>query len=260
MNAAATAPGSLDAPLTRSTSSSRILAVFRLHFVNPMIVAWMPLMIYSFIFLVNWLIWLVVALASDGKTAGMSQGTSWSGASLFIFVWLLVIAVQAMNRTFHFALGFGTTRRDYYLGTLAALVLLAAGWSVIFGILAAIEEATGGWGLGGHMFAAVYFGDDGAFARTWYVFLLMLFFASIGLIAGSLFVRWKSIGLIGFFAVITLLILAAGTIIAFTQSWPAVGSFLESLGFAGIYALLLIPVVIAVPLGYLLLRRATARS
>ncbi len=259
MNAAATAPGTLDAPLARSTSSSRILAVFRLHFVNPMLVAWMPLMIYTFIFAVNWLIWLIVSIVSHGDTEGMTRGTSWSGASLFIFVWLLVVAVQAMNRTFHFALGFGATRRDYYLGTLLALVTLAAGWSILFSILGAIEDATGGWGLGGHMFAAVYFGDNGPIARTWYVFLLTLFFSAIGLVAGSLYVRWKTFGLVAFFAAIALLLLGAGTLIALTDSWGAVGSFLEGLGFAGVYPLLLIPVAIAVPLGYLGLRRATAR-
>jgi len=255
MNAAATAL----APTT-SAHPSRVLAVFRLHFVNPVTVAWMPLGIYGFIFAMNWLIWLIVNVSTSDGREGMAEGTTWSGASMFIFVWLLVIAVQAMNRTFHFALGFGATRRDYYLGTLAALVLSAAGWSIVFGILAVIEEATDGWGLGGHMFASVYFGDDGPIARVWYVFLLMLFFTAIGLVAGALFVRWRTFGLIGFFAVLALVLVGGLAWIGLTNSWAAVGSFFGTLGFAGGYPLFLVPIAIAVALGYLALRRATARS
>jgi len=247
-----------EVPVTRRPS--RILAVFKLHFANPMTVAWMPLGIYGFIFLMNWLIWLIVSLSASDGGEGMNEGTTWSGASLFIFVWMLVVAVQAMNRTFHFALGFGATRRDYYLGTLAALAVSGAGWAIVFGILAVVEEATGGWGLGGHMFAAVYFGDDGPFARVWYAFLLMLFFTAVGLVAGALFVRWRTFGLIGFFAVLALLLVGGIAWIALTDSWAAVGSFFGTLGFAGSYPLLLIPIAIATALGYLALRRATARS
>jgi len=255
MNAAA---ATLAVPATGRPN--RVLAVFRLHFVNPVTVAWMPLGIYAFIFAMNWLIWLIVNVATTDSREGMSEGTTWSGASMFIFVWLLVIAVQAMNRTFHFALGFGATRRDYYLGTIAALVVSAAGWAILFGILAMIEEATDGWGLGGHMFASVYFGDDGPIARIWYVFLLMLFFTALGLVAGALFVRWRTFGLIGFFAVLALVLIGGVAWIALTSSWAAVGSFFGTLGFAGSYPLLLVPVAIAGLLGYVALRRATARS
>jgi len=239
---------------------NRVLAVFKLHFVNPVTVAWMPLGIYGLIFAMNWLIWLIISVSASDGGDGMSEGTTWSGASMFIFVWLLVIAVQAMNRTFHFALGFGATRRDYYLGTLAALVLSAAGWAILFGILGMIEDATDGWGLGGHMFASVYFGDDGPLARTWYVFLLMLFFTALGLVAGSLFVRWRTLGLIAFFAVFGLLVIGGIAWIALTNSWAAVGSFFVTLGFAGSYPLLLVPIAIGALLGYVALRRATARS
>jgi len=242
-------------------SANRIGAAFKLHFANPMTVVTLPLMIFAFIFAVNWIIWLIVNLAaSEEGTEGMTSGTSWSGASMFIFVWLLVLAVQAMNRTFHFALGFGTTRRDYFLGTVAALLALCAGWAVVFGILAGLEELTGGWGLGGHMFAVQYFGSDGPFVRVWYVFLVMLFFAALGLIAGALFVRWRQLGLIGFFAAFALVLVAAFGTIALTDSWERVGRFFAGLGFAGTYPLLLVPVAIAGGLGYLALRRATARS
>ena len=256
----------MNATTTTATQSptvahpNRILAVVKLHFVNPVTVLWTPLGIYGLIFALNWLIWLIVSISASDGGAGMSEGTTWSGASMFIFVWLLVVAVQAMNRTFHFALGFGATRRDYYLGTLLALVASAAGWAILFGVLAMVEEATNGWGLGGNMFAAVYFGDDGPLARIWYIFLIMLFFTGIGLVSGSLFVRWRTFGLIGFFAVVALLLVGAFAWIGLTDSWQQVGSFFATLGFAGSYPLLLIPFAVSVALGYLMLRRSIARS
>lgn len=239
---------------------SRVLAVFKLHFVNPTTVVWMPLGIMGLIFAMNWLIWLVIDVATSDGRDGLYEGTTWSGASMFLFVWLLVLAVQAMNRTFHFALGFGATRRDYYLGTTAALVASCVGWAIAFGILGAIEDATGGWGLGGSMFSSVYFGDDGPLARSWYVLLLMLFFTGIGLVAGALFVRWRTFGLIAFFAVLGFLLIGGIAWAALTDSWGRIGAFFGELGFAGAYPLLLVPTAICGLLGYLALRGATARS
>lgn len=248
-------------PVAAVRGRSRIPAVFKLHFANPTTVAWMPAWIYATIFALNWLIWLIVWNATaDLDRSEINQGTSWSGASMFIFVWLLVLAVQAMNRTFHLALGFGSTRRDYFLGTAAALIVVCAGWSIVFGILGAIEDATNGWGLNGHMFAAVYFGDDGPIARTWYVFLLMLFLTSLGLVAGAAWVRWRTFGVIGFFTIIALLLVGGLAWVALTESWVAFGSFFATLGFSGTYALLLVPTIIAGLVGYLALRRATARA
>lgn len=248
----------LAAPATMHRS--RVLAVVKLHFLNPTTVVWTPLYILGIIFAMNWLLWLIIGSATQDGRDGLYEGTTWSGASMFLFVWLLVLAVQAMNRTFHFALGFGATRRDYFLGTAAALVLFCVGWAILFGVLGAIEDATDGWGLGGSMFTSVYFGDDGPIARTWYAFLLMLFFTGIGLVAGALFVRWRTLGLIGFFAVLGFVLIGGIAWLTLTGTWGEFGAFFAGLGFAGSYPLLLVPTVIAGGLGYVALRGATARS
>ncbi len=250
-----------DAPAAARPGSNRVLAVFRLYFVNPTQMVWQPLAILGFIFVINWLIWLIVVLSSHGgATQGMTTGTSWSGASTFAFVWPLVVATQAMNRTFPFALGFTTTRRDFSLGTALALTTLCAGLAIVVGILGVIEDATHGWGLGGHMFAVVYFGHDGPFARTWYVFLLMLAFAFLGSVAGALYVRWRTWGILGFGAAMALLILGSLATLALTNGWSAMYHFFAGLGFAGTFPLLLIPIVISGLVSWAALRGATARS
>ncbi len=254
------AAGAPSAAATPRPGANRILAVFRLHFANPTQMVLQPLAIYGFVFAVNLAIWLIVNISVGSSVVGMEKGTSWSGASGFAFVWQLVVAVQAMNRTFPFALGLTSTRRDFYLGTALALLTMSAAWAVLVGILGAIEDATNGWGLGGHMFAVAYFGHDGPFARTWYVFLLMLFFAALGTVAGSLFVRWRTWGLLGFGAVLAILILGGLAAVALTNGWGAFASFFAGLGFGGSYALLLIPVVVCGVIAWAALRGATARS
>jgi len=249
------------APAVRPTGRNRILAVFRLYFANPTQMVWQPLLILAFIFAVNWLIWLIVAVSSSGSaTEGMSTGTSWSGATAFAFVWPLVVATQAMNRTFPFALGFAATRRDFYLGTALALVAMCAGLAILIGVLAAVEDATNGWGLGGHMFAVTYFGADGPFARTWYVFLLMLCFAFLGSVSGALYVRWRTWGILAFGAALAVLIIGTLAIVALTNGWADVFGFFAGLGFAGSYPLLLIPTVLSGIVGWAAIRGATARS
>lgn len=255
---AITAPLETGNAHTAPNGLARVLRVVKLHFVNATGVVWMPLMIFAAIFLVNWALWLLITLSAGSE--GLERGTSWSGASSFIFVYMLVVAVQAMNLTFSFALGLGSTRRDYALGTGVAFLGLAAVWAVILGVMAWLEELTNGWWLGGRMFAAIYFGDDGSLARTWYVFLIFLFFMALGAVAGALWLRWKQWGLLTFGVSMAAVIIGALAIIGLNQAWPQVGEFFMRVGWAGGYPLLLIPTVIASVIAFLLLRRAPART
>lgn len=61
--------------------------------------------------------------------------------------------MQAINLTFHFALGLGVTRRDYFLGTIVHFATLAASFAVGVPLLAKLEELTDGWGVDGRFFA-----------------------------------------------------------------------------------------------------------
>lgn len=72
---------------------------------------------------------------------------------------MMVVAIQVLNLTFPFALGYGVARRDFYLGTTLSFVMLSVGYGALLTVLGYIEEATGGWGLGGKLFTAIYFSD-----------------------------------------------------------------------------------------------------
>lgn len=246
-------------PLTR-----RLANVARLHLANPFTIFFTPLLILGLIFSVNWVIWLLIWLAAPTDTQSVedvSVGFQYSGASLWIFVYMMVVAIQAMNLSFPFALGFGSTRRDFSLGSAVTFVGLSALYALIYMTLAAIETATGGWGLRGAMFNSLYFDTSAPWAlRLFHVFAGFAFFFAIGTVFGAVYVRWRARGLILFFAALTLVLVGGAVLVTLTESWGVIGDFFVTIGFTGGFGLGLVIAVIAGVAGHLILRRATPRS
>ena len=249
-------------PVVTTGLWNRVTAVVRLQFVNPVTVLLMPTAILLAIFLANVIIWaLIMAGLEEGvDRAEVAEGFQWSGASTFIFVYMMVVAIQSINATFSFALGLSVTRRDYYLGASLSFVILAAIYATGLTVLSAIEEATGGWGLGGRMFTAVYFGDGPWYERSFIFFALLLFFFFVGAAVATVYVRWKALGVTAFFVILGFALIGLVALVTLTDSWPAVGDAFVSAGWVGSYAWSLVVSAIAGVSGYLLLRRATPRS
>ncbi|MEO6115899.1 MAG: ABC transporter permease, partial [Pseudolysinimonas sp.] len=187
------APASHDATPARrygGTPFGRILNVVRLHLGNPYTTIVLPWIILGVILTINIAIWALVALGTHGQhSRDQTTGYSYSGSALYIAVYMMIVAVQAISVTFPFALSYGATRRAYWLGTSLTFVLLSAMYAIGFTILGVIERATNGWGLGGRMFTPIYFGD------TWWERLLvcffgLLFFFFIGSSLAAVWVRW----------------------------------------------------------------------
>jgi hypothetical protein len=240
---------------------NRIWNAARLNLVNRWTVYWIPLMILGFIWLVNLAIWWIIsANVGGGDRQDAMDGTQWSGASFYIFVYMLVIAVQSMNMTFAYALGLSLTRREFYLGSSLAFVLLAFSYGVILTTLSYLEEWTNGWGLGGHMFTSVYFGSGPVWQRLFIFGAAMLFFAFIGAVSGAIFMRWRTNGLLIAAALSTLLIVGAIALITMTQSWGLVGEWFVTSGPQGVIAWTLIPTALAALAGYFILSRATPKG
>ncbi|GAB3585554.1 hypothetical protein GCM10027406_34100 [Leifsonia lichenia] len=246
---------------TTPASAHRIWRVVRLNLVNKWTTIWVPMMIMGFIWLVNYLIWWIIwAATAPADRAHAFEGTQWSGGGFYIFVYMLVVGIQVISMTFPFALGYSVTRRDFYLGSALTFVMLAAGYAIGFTILSALEEATGGWGLGGHLFTSIYFGGGGILARLFIVFVAMLFFFFVGSVSGTLYMRWRMNGVLVAGAVLVLLIVGAVALITFTSSWPAVGAWFATMGPVGVVAWLLVPTALAAVSGYFVISRATPKS
>lgn len=254
----ATAPAIAPAP-----AFERIARVVKLNLVNPWNTIVMPWLILGAIFVLNYGISLIIFAnldAADRADAG--DGMQYSGASSWIFVYLMVVAIQAMNFTFPLALGYGSTRRAFYLGSSLTFVLLSVMWAAGLTLVSWLESVTNGWGIGSRMFTAIYFGgDDTPIWQRSIIFLCVaLFFFFVGAAIASVYVRWRVLGMVVFFFLLGLLLVGAIALVTFTGNWDAVGSFFVTNGATGVALWLLVPTAIAGLAGYLVLRRATPRS
>jgi hypothetical protein len=247
---------------TRPTTTNRVLAVSRLHFVTPSTIIVIPWLIMAVIFAANYVIWWIInrAVESPSDLADAQEGFSYSGATFYIFVYMMVVAVQAVNATFPFAQGYGVTRRDFYLGTSVAFVVLAAMYSAGLTILSYLEDATGGWGLGGRMFTSMYFGTGEWYARFLLFLVIFLFFFFVGSATAAVYVRWRTNGMLTFFALLALLLLGSTALITVTESWAGIGAWFVRNGANGVIVWSLVPTALAAVAGYFVLRRATPRN
>jgi hypothetical protein len=240
----------------------RLFNVVRLHLANPFSILGLPLLVLGIILAANWAIWALLALSgAPGAVGPASEGFTYSGASAWIFVYMMVVAIQAMNLTFPLALGFSSTRRDFYLGSVLTFVGLSAFYALLYGALTAIEDLTGGWGLGGRMFRSIIFGIGEPLPLiVFYAFCGFLFFFFVGAAIASTYVRWRQRGLLACLVIAGVLLIGGAALVTVTASWGGVGSFFATVGLSGGYALSLIVSALAGLAGYLVMRRATPRS
>ncbi|WP_111719278.1 ABC transporter permease [Homoserinimonas sp. OAct 916] len=244
-----------------SATLARIFNVTRLHLINRFPIMVLPLLILAFIFLVNYVIWwLLFDAVGVADRQDAIDGIQFSGASSFIFIYMLVVAVQAVNLTFPFALGFSVTRRDFYLGTCVAFVLLSAYYAAIMTVMAVLERVTNGWGLGGSMFDVVYFREENPVLQFVLFLLIFLFFFFIGAATASVYVRWRANGMYVFFAFLTLLVIGFVALTTFADNWPAVGAWFARNGAMGVALWSLVPTTLAAITGFYLMRRATPKN
>lgn len=244
--------------------SDRILSVARLHLVNRYNVFVVPWMILGFIFVVNLVVWWIINTSVDSATdrADIMSGLQYSGASFYIFIFMLFLGIQAVSSSFPFALGFSATRRDFWIGTSLTFVALSAAYSAALTVLAGIEVATGGWGFGGTMFATFFFGGTEAYWLLRFVlyFATFAYFFFTGATTAAIYQRWRMNGMLVLFGGLTVLLLGSLALVAVTSSWPVVGAWFGANGAVGVVLWSLVPTTIAAVVGYAVLRRATPKN
>ncbi|MCS5716480.1 hypothetical protein NVV95_18185 [Herbiconiux sp. CPCC 205716] len=252
------------APAAKAAGGGRIVAIARLHLVNRWQVFAIPAMILLFILLVNIVIWwlIVRAVTDPADLADTREGLQYSGASFYIFVYAIVLGAQGVAYVFPYALGMSVTRRDFWLGSLLAFVALSAVYSAFITVLATVETATDGWGLGGRMFTVLYFGGEDApwYQRFLLFFAAFLFCFLVGSVVATIYQRWRVNGMIVFFAALTLVVLGAVATITLSESWGLVGAWFVETGPGGLVAWSLVVTVLSAVVGYLLIRRSTPRG
>jgi hypothetical protein len=251
---------------TTATSGSdtwrRILKVVRLHLVNKTTIFGIPLLVLTIIFGASLVIWWVIAVgaAQQGVVTPEDRNVYIGGASFYLVVYMLVVAVQSVNLTFPFAQGYSVTRRDFYLGSVLAFTGLSLVYSVLMAVLGWLEDATKGWGLRGQMFSIRFLGITNPIEIFAFYLLAFLFFFFVGTAVATLYLRWRMWGLLGFFAGFILLVVGLIAIFTLTESWPQVGHWFASNGALGVATWSLVPTAIAAGAGLFVLRGATPRG
>ena len=241
-------------PTTARPLGRRVSTIMLLQLTNPMTLLGWPLTILSFVFVLNLAIYGIIQTAIGDATQGpVPVGVN--GGIAFIYIYMLVMAVQSVNQTFPLALGFGATRRDYLLGTGALFALVSVGFSLLVSTMAMVERAANYWGLG----LAFFDTTSGATWAEYFVgnLLILLLFASIGAATASVYVRWKATGMYVFWASLIVVLVAAALLISWTASWGTVGEFFAGAGLLGTLAWSLVITAFSAVAAYGLLRRAT---
>lgn len=234
---------------------NRIWRVVRLHLAAPSVFLGIPWTIVAFAFLVSVAI-AVLITANGGQTTG--QRYSW--AVLSPQWYLVVVGVQAIGMTFPFALGFGVTRRDFWLGTATLFTLLSLANAAAYTLLLQIERATGHWWTGTHMFDSLWYGLGPWYQDFFTTFALQMFVFFIGAATTTLYMRWRVIGVLAAAASLIVLILAAAVLVTALDGWTAVGDVLMGASIAGIFTVVLVAALLCAVGGYLVIRKATPRS
>ncbi|MET0974290.1 MAG: hypothetical protein ABWX82_01310 [Leifsonia sp.] len=234
-----------------------IWRIARLHVVNPSILFGVPWLILGAAWAVSVLIAIIITAAGANED-GIS-GMRYSWAVLSPQWYMVAVGVQAIAFTFSFALGFGATRRDYWLGTSVIFVIVSLFNAVAIATLVQIEKATGGWWLGAHVFDALWYGIDGWPADAFTTFVLQLTVLFLGASVTTVYMRWRVRGMMAIlFAALAILIIgiAAAT---FSESWVAIFTWLGDLGVVGFFSWLLVVTLAFAVGGYVVIRRATPR-
>jgi len=207
---------------------------------------------------------------------------TFTGALACIYIVMLLEGVATVSGTFPFAVGFGTRRRDYLLGTLAMAVAVCAAWAILLGLLSLIEaNVIKNWGVNLHYFHLPVFSDGsplrqfcwgdtqcaqsdpyyfsgGSSLQQFRVsFVLLLFMDLLGLLLGSIYRRFGRTGEFILFGIAFLLLSVFVLVSTYWHWWGAIFGWLAQRS-AATLGLWLVPLIaICAFASYALLRKAT---
>ncbi|GAA1797833.1 hypothetical protein [Agromyces neolithicus] len=251
----------IDQQVVRTEPRSRfteIWRIVRLHAVTPSVFFGIPWIILGGAWLVSIVVGIIVTGAGADATK-MVEGMRYSWAVLSPQWYLVVVGVQSIGMTLSFALGFGATRRDFWLGTSMMFGIVSLLNAVAIATLVQLEKATDGWWVGISMFDALWYGQNGWGVDFYTTLALQLLVLFIGASITTVYLRWRMRGMLILVFGAIALALTFVAIATFTESWPAIFEWLGSVGIVGVFTVVLGLAAFFAVGGYLVIRRATPR-
>lgn len=230
---------------------SKILNVARMQLINKWTFLGIPMIILVSSTALTIGIWAMIP--KDGGDI-----TLVSGAGQAVMWYFLALGIQSLTYTFPFSQAMSVSRRSFYLGTLGLFAVIALGFAVLYYVLGLIETATNGWGMGGELFALGWIAENNAVIQVLFYFVMMVLLFMIGFWFATIYLRWKTTGLLVAGLGLGALLLAFFAFLILNDRWIDfwvwVGSFTVPGLLLGITALC---VVLAAG-SYLTLRKATS--
>lgn len=206
---------------TRSapTAASRARAVNRMNLRQWMLTV-MP---WGIILVVTGAHAAVLAIVRAQGVAIPEDSTNGVVSTVLFFAVAMFASMTTQH--FPFALGLGTTRRDFYAGTVATAVLIGAVNAALLLILAQIERATDGLGVQLQVASIVLHVTENRVLLFFGITLVTAAFAAIGMLAGVIYLRWRANGVFAAALAIAIVAAAVALLITWQRGWPAVGRF-----------------------------------
>jgi hypothetical protein len=228
---------------------NRALTVPRLQFVAwPSVVGW-PVAILSLSFLIN----LAFFASMDGRDIEQTTGGLAS-----IYVMMFIACINVITQDFPFAIGLGISRRSFYLGNVLSFGAQAVVYAGLLYLLAVIEEATDGWGVGLTFFGIPFLWVENPVLRFLGFAIPFLLLGFLGIAIALVFKRWGVNGMLTLTTVALVVIGGAVVLATWRGWWPAIGDWYA--GQSGAALLVGWPALFTLPLAvvsYLIIRRAT---
>lgn len=212
---------------SRAPARNRTLNVVRLQFVNKQTFVWVPALVLGGAWVVTLLIyWIIQAGGGVGvKIGGGSQAPLW---------YFLVVGIQAMTMTFPFSQALSLTRREFYLGSLAAAGVSGLGMSVVFVLFGLLEQATGGYGINGYFAYLEWVWEAGMLAAGLTYFVLTMLFFIIGFWLATVYKRFGTARLVIVLLGISLGLVGLIALVTWQQAWPDVWMWISDAGALGL--------------------------
>lgn len=226
---------------------NRVVAVARMQSANRLWSVGFPMLV-----LLSGFLSLVAVWAGRPPSVGNAALGASLAPALVLFHFISVTQIYPL------CAGLSVTRRDCLAGSALVAGVQAGVLSLGVVALAALEGATGGWGVGVWGFRDDAVVDENVAVRWFAVAAVLLAYAAFGVLMGVVHVRWGRLGL----AVLGLAVLFLGVlaivvlVLLVNVAVPALGPFAAPPAVV-VYGLL--PLLFALLVGgagYLVLRRA----
>jgi len=136
--------------------------------------------------------------------------------------------------TFPFSQAMSLTRREFYIGSLAAAAVSGLGMSLVFVLLGLVEQTTGGYGINAYFAYLEWVWVAGPFAAGLAYFTSTLFFFIVGFWFATIYKRFGALGLTIVLLGIGLALVGFIALATYRKAWPGVGQWLMDTGALGL--------------------------